>query len=91
MTAPTVDDYAVGDIVAFHPVPDTVYSPPRRWAAPAGALARVVGIDMTWWNGCLIVEWLDKKHGQNDGGYSPGQFRPCQRQMDLLELLEVGA
>lgn len=67
----TTTDFTVGDVVRFlaPATPGTV-----GWAAPAGALARVVGIDMTWWHGCLIVEWLDPAHGQNAGGYRPECF-----------------
>lgn len=39
----TITDFTQGDIVAFHPLPDLVFTPPRRWAAPDGALARVLG------------------------------------------------
>lgn len=68
----TVDDFTVGGVARFLAT-DTGGV---EWAAPAGALARVVGIDMTW---------------QSDGGYSPELFEPHHVQPDIFELLGVGA
>lgn len=85
----TVDDFTVGDVVQFL-APATATSG-VGWAAPAGALARVVAIDMTWWRGVLVVEWLDPSHGQSDGGYGPELFEPHHVQPDIFELLEATA
>lgn len=85
----TVDDFTVGGIARFLatvPAEGSV-----GWAAPAGALARVVGFDLTWWRGVLVVQWLDPSHGQSDGGYSPELFEPHHVQLDIFELLGVGA
>lgn len=81
----TIDDFTVGDTVSFL-APAT---PGVGWAAPAGALARVVGIDLTWWHGVLTVQWLDPTHGQADGGYRPELFEPHHVQPDIFDLLET--
>lgn len=86
MTSRTVDDFPVGSVARFlAPATGGV-----GWAAPAGALARVVGIDLTWWRGVLVVEWLDPSHGQSDGGYGPELFEPHHVQPDIFDLLGVG-
>lgn len=87
MSAHTVDDFTVGGVARFL-APD---HGGVGWAAPAGALARVVDIDLTWWRGVLVVEWLDQRHGQNDGGYGPELFEPHHVQPDIFELLEASA
>ena len=85
MIARTVEDFTVGEIARFL-APAT---PGVGWAAPAGSLARVVGFDMSWWHGVLLVEWLDPSHGQKDGGYSPELFEPDHVQPDIFEILEA--
>lgn len=83
----TVDDFTVGGVARFLATDTGGVG----WAAPAGALACIVGIDMTWWHGVLEVQWLDPSHGQSDGGYSPELFEPHHVQPDIFELLGATA
>jgi hypothetical protein len=44
------------------------------YAAPAGALATVVDVRRGDLGTMLVVEWDDRSHGQDDGGYYVESF-----------------
>ena len=84
-----VTDFEVGDVVMFKANAEN-WTDVSRYAAPTGALARVVAIEPGGWPGMIEVKWIDRwEHRQKDGGYRAYQFWPATDPTAELTLFEL--